>query len=731
MGAGLVVATLGCDGAVEELDAGVDAGECAVAADCDDGRFCNGAEACEPGATSADARGCVPGAPPCEGDCSEADDRCVDGCAVPDADGDGVDALACGGEDCDDTNALRYPGAPEVCDDRDDDCDPTTVGAVDADGDGFVSSRCCNPTADGELLCGQDCDDTRASTAPGAAEVCNGRDDDCDGATDEEVRTRFYRDFDGDGFGTDDEVDEACGAPAGFTATRGDCDDSRANVHPGIGRDGCDDLDNDCDGLTDEGELHMDPADDCACLPGETVACSVNVGACSVGAQVCDAIGRLGPCTTRLPGEVEEACDIGTYVDDDCDGVADEAPGEGIEGGLHGDCYFDADGDGVGSTLLADVCLPCAPGSVDVGGDCNDATPAIRPGLSEVCDGLDNDCVGGADDGFECAAGEVVSCEIVDPGGIPGANVCGMGTRACANDGSCTWAAPCARAEVCNYCDDDGDGSVSDEVPDASGGSTQFGLGGDAYDRDFGDAMGDLLIDGTADDQAGAQWLGPVVLGYGQTMVVELDMDVSTGSGGSGPPDSGWAFVVLKANEDDELPAANLGAPGDGLGVPLTTREGFAAEWRFNSSGTEVDALTLRAIVGDGTTHEIDFGSPIPTIPASERLDAATTGTVRQRIRLRLETTRTSGSFLHTQLGLDFATEPYPDDSSWVESHRCGAGSSEETCYVSFRPGDRVHLGLTAASAQGRSEVGVNLTRVVFSGLCACPVGAGGACASP
>ncbi|MEM1413563.1 MAG: putative metal-binding motif-containing protein [Myxococcota bacterium] len=154
------------------------ASRCTSDALCDDGMFCNGLERCLPGAPGADAAGCVLGASPClAGErCDEGGDACLASCAVtPDADGDGVDAIACGGIDCDDTRADVFPGNTEICDaaNLDEDCDPTTFGQEDRDGDGFVSARCCNPSPDG-LRCGADCSDQRRDVRPGFIEVCDG-----------------------------------------------------------------------------------------------------------------------------------------------------------------------------------------------------------------------------------------------------------------------------------------------------------------------------------------------------------------------------------------------------------------------------------------------------------------------------------------------------------------------------------------------------------------------------
>jgi hypothetical protein len=96
-----------------------------------------------------------------------------------DADGDGHRAAACGGDDCDDNDPHRYPGNTEVClpgtDLRhDEDCDPTTYGIRDADGDQFPDAQCCNAGPDGVLRCGTDCDDTNAAIVPGAQRCASG-----------------------------------------------------------------------------------------------------------------------------------------------------------------------------------------------------------------------------------------------------------------------------------------------------------------------------------------------------------------------------------------------------------------------------------------------------------------------------------------------------------------------------------------------------------------------------
>ncbi|MCZ7680956.1 MAG: putative metal-binding motif-containing protein [Sandaracinaceae bacterium] len=85
------------------------------------------------------------------------------------------------GDDCDDADPSRFAGAVEVCDaeGHDEDCDLTTLGATDVDGDGAISAACCNGAT-----CGGDCNDGDPLVGPLQREACNGRDDDCDGTTD-------------------------------------------------------------------------------------------------------------------------------------------------------------------------------------------------------------------------------------------------------------------------------------------------------------------------------------------------------------------------------------------------------------------------------------------------------------------------------------------------------------------------------------------------------------------
>jgi len=264
----------GCGNTPGNVDAG--ATLCLSDAQCSDGVFCNGAEVCAPASADADARGCVMATSgPCLSDqtCDDAGSLCVTDCAVrTDADGDGHDAVVCGGDDCADEDANRFPGNLEVCDAQghDEDCDASTLGGAadaDVDGDLEVSARCCNVQSDQSILCGVDCDDTRSSINASGVEVCNGLDEDCDGTLDEGVFATVYRDLDGDGFGNPATArQQGCGDPL-FVSDNGDCDDTNAAVNPEA-PEICDGRDSDCDGddndeVDADADQHLLPTSTC------------------------------------------------------------------------------------------------------------------------------------------------------------------------------------------------------------------------------------------------------------------------------------------------------------------------------------------------------------------------------------------------------------------------------------------------------------------------------------
>ena len=130
-------------------------------------------------------------------------------------------------------------------------CTPTAF-YQDADGDGYSASA-------------GDCDDNNAAIHPGAIEICNEIDDNCDEEVDnveEGMTYTWYQDSDGDGFGNADlaTLENAnCEPPEGYAIASGDCDDTRSTIYPGAVEQ-CDGVDNDCDALIDDADpdLEMD-----------------------------------------------------------------------------------------------------------------------------------------------------------------------------------------------------------------------------------------------------------------------------------------------------------------------------------------------------------------------------------------------------------------------------------------------------------------------------------------
>lgn len=358
-----LIAACGDDVVVD--DAGTDTSRvCTADRECDNDLFCDGVERCMPAGEGADERGCVPGVAPCEvDDCDEDARSCPAGCDT-DEDGDGRTTLACGGDDCDDSDAMRFPGNPEICDaeNHDEDCDPSTFGFLDADGDGAPDAMCCN--ADGPTnICGSDCDDTRPGVHGALPETCDMLDNDCDGMIDEGVQVDFYPDEDGDGYGAVGSTPiRDCMAPAGTVPDATDCDDMAAEVHPGA-FDICDgSVDQDCDGTVDN------PSGGCSCTTGASRTCPDAVGACAAGSQSC--IG--GTWTACSINPIPEVCDSS---DNDCDGLTDEEVTPFT-------FYADTDGDGYGdASLPRGTCTNSAPaGHVANNSDCYDESANARPG---------------------------------------------------------------------------------------------------------------------------------------------------------------------------------------------------------------------------------------------------------------------------------------------------------------------------------------------------------------
>jgi len=237
--------------------------------------------------------------------------------------------------DCDDRDASVFPGAPEYCNTVDEDCDgEADEDAVDAeswyadtDADGFGdpgdSVRACAAPA-GYIDDARDCDDGNPAVCPGAAELCNGVDDDCDSSVDEsgaEDAVSWYADTDGDGFGDPDIRTRACTAPSGTVDDDTDCDDGDADTHPGA-TEYCDGHDDDCDGVVDEpdavdaGTWYLDAdGDGYGDSSRPTTACTEPYGHSADDTDCDDTEAHVNPGAAELCDGLDTDCDSATGED--------------------------------------------------------------------------------------------------------------------------------------------------------------------------------------------------------------------------------------------------------------------------------------------------------------------------------------------------------------------------------------------------------------------------------
>jgi hypothetical protein len=340
---------------------------------------------------------------------------------------------------------------------------------LDQDGDEFGVGPGC---------LGRDCDDTSEFRNAGTPEVCDGLDNNCDEIIDNNPT----------------DAQRPCD-----TGLLGECSDGTTVCELGViecqqisvpSDERCDERDNDCDGLTDEGADGLALTRTCYDGPAGTLG----VGSCGGGAQTCESGGYTGCSGQTLPQT--EACDT---EDNDCDGQVDEglelftwyrdsdndtygsdtepiveacrrpagyvaqrgdcndsddrirpgatdAPADGIDANCDGTelCYADLDDDGYrtgnGTVIFSSDTTCDGDGEASTTtptGDCDDSLSSVYPSAPELCDGEDNDCSGRIDEGAGCYSnGEACEDAADCNSGICSANIC-MAPLTCQDLGTC------------------------------------------------------------------------------------------------------------------------------------------------------------------------------------------------------------------------------------------------------------------------------------------------------
>ncbi len=365
---------------------------------------------------------------------------------------------------------------------RDFDCVLVSSGGADTTSLCLPSDLCIDPDGDrhgiGPDCLGRDCDEENATVNGSASEVCDGNDNDCNGEVDEDPRDV--------GLDCNTGFGGACAEGRTVCASGALTCEQRNEATPEI----CDNADNDCDGLVDEGADGTALTRDC--YDGDSAL--VGIGVCALGVQTCSdggfsaCFGQVLPTAETCDeadndcdGETDEGLRINTFYADadvdtfgdqfgtpveacaapdgyvsnalDCDDGdetirpgAGEIPGDEVDQNCDGTefCFEDDDNDGYRSpsgAVLVSTNISCTDeGEAPVSDglvDCNDRQPAAYPGNPEVCDRIDNDCNERIDEGAGCyPVGELCDGPEDCATALCEGGVC-VAPITCIEDGSC------------------------------------------------------------------------------------------------------------------------------------------------------------------------------------------------------------------------------------------------------------------------------------------------------
>jgi len=338
-----------------------------------------------------------------------------------DKDGDGDPDAS----DCAPLDPTVYHGADEACNSKDDNCNGIVdeEGAVgctlfyvdkDADGSGLEEdSHClCQPAYPYTATSTGDCDDGDPTLKPSGLEICNGKDDNCDGEADPEGTlgcTWWYEDADGDGDGGP-ESHCLCGDQPGLSSNDDDCNDDEVLIHAGA-QEICDGVDNNCNTIVDEGfkdsdddaladcvdedldgDMVVNDEDNCPYLPNADQLDGDGDGTGDACDQDKDGDGDPDStdCAPDDPSVHHAASELCNGMDDDCDGQVDEAAAKGCQA-----FFMDKDKDGWGlEDNTACLCEEEYPFSSTLVGDCDDTNANVKPSAIELCNAEDDNCDG-------------------------------------------------------------------------------------------------------------------------------------------------------------------------------------------------------------------------------------------------------------------------------------------------------------------------------------------------